>query len=112
MTCGCDARRTEDRTESVRAEESICVLSIATVGFATNSASVVIGAPTAMPVPDQVLARTHPTLDDLEVAICAGFAAAYMLVRRESLSALPGVAIAVALVPPLCSAGILLYFGA
>lgn len=34
-----------------------------------------------------------------------------MLVRRESLAALPGVAIAVALVPPLCSAGILLYYG-
>lgn len=67
-------------------------------------------APQSMPIPGQVLSRTHPGVGDLAVALSAGMAAAFMQVRRETLSALPGVAISVALVPPLASAGVLLYF--
>ena len=60
----------------------------------------------------EIIARTNPNIGDLLVALCAGTAAAYMMVRKEALSALPGVAIAVALVPPLCVSGILAYIEA
>jgi uncharacterized hydrophobic protein (TIGR00271 family) len=67
--------------------------------------------PRDLTLPDEVLAWTHPGLADLLVALSAGVGAAYMLIRREALSALPGAAIAVSLVPPLGAAGILLHFG-
>ena len=55
---------------------------------------------------NQILARIHPSLIDLGVAIAAGIAAAMANVRRNVADSLPGVAIAVALVPPLCVVGI------
>lgn len=61
-------------------------------------------------LPNEVLARTSPTLLDLAVALAAGAAGAYTLVRKES-SAIPGVAVAVALVPPLATVGITLEAG-
>ncbi|MEH6582581.1 MAG: DUF389 domain-containing protein [Halioglobus sp.] len=57
-------------------------------------------------MPEQVLARTRPTYYDLLIALAAGSAGAYTITRKES-SAIPGVAVAVALLPPLASAGIL-----
>ena len=57
-------------------------------------------------LPEQVLARTRPTYYDLLIALAAGSAGAYTIVRKES-GAIPGVAVAVALLPPLASAGIL-----
>ena len=53
----------------------------------------------------QMLARGEPNLLDLLVAVAAGAAAAYGVCRSSVAAALPGVAIAVALVPPLCVAG-------
>jgi uncharacterized hydrophobic protein (TIGR00341 family) len=63
-------------------------------------------------ISEEILSRTNPNVGDLLVALCAGMAAAYMMVRKEALSALPGVAIAVALLPPLCVSGILAYLNA
>ena len=54
------------------------------------------------------MARTRPTLLDLGVAIFSGMAVAYALCRSDASAALPGVAIAAALVPPIASAGITL----
>ena len=56
-------------------------------------------------------ARTSPGLLDLGVALAAGAAGAYVTVRRTGTDALPGVAIAVALVPPLATVGICLELG-
>lgn len=56
----------------------------------------------------EVLSRTAPTLLDLGVALLAGMAGAYALCESDAAGALPGVAIAAALVPPLASAGIAL----
>jgi len=53
-------------------------------------------------------ARTAPGLLDLGVALAAGAAGAYVAVRRTGTDALPGVAIAVSLVPPLATVGICL----
>lgn len=58
------------------------------------------------PITDEIAARINPTLLDLAVAILSGVAAAYAKSHREILQNLAGVAIAVALVPPLAVAGI------
>ena len=57
----------------------------------------------------EILARTNPNMLDLGIAIAAGAAGAYITVRSEAGSALPGVWIAVALIPPLATVGITLY---
>ncbi len=54
----------------------------------------------------EILARTQPSLIDLGVALAAGAAGAFAQSRRSIINALPGVAIAVALVPPLSVIGI------
>ena len=56
-------------------------------------------------------ARTSPGLLDLGVALAAGAAGAFVAVRRTGSDALPGVAIAVSLVPPLATVGICLELG-
>jgi uncharacterized hydrophobic protein (TIGR00271 family) len=56
-------------------------------------------------------ARTHPGILDLGVALAAGAAGAYVAARRTGSDALPGVAIAVSLVPPLATVGICLELG-
>ncbi len=69
----------------------------------------VFKAPTNVVIPAEVLARTNPKMAELLIGLCAGIAAAYILIHKETVSVLPGVAISVALVPPLCAAGLLLY---
>lgn len=54
----------------------------------------------------EVLARTQPSLVDMGVALFSGLAGAFALTYWEAAGALPGVAIAAALVPPLASVGI------
>ena len=66
--------------------------------------------PSNVVIPAEIIARTNPKMAELIIGLCAGIAAAYMLIYKETLSALPGVAISVALVPPLCVAGFLTYF--
>lgn len=53
----------------------------------------------------EILARTAPTLLDLFVAIAAAFAGVIALTTRGTTFIVPGVAIATAIIPPLCSAG-------
>ncbi len=59
----------------------------------------------------ELAARGGPTLLDLGVALLAGMAAAYAYARPHLVAALPGVAIAAALVPPIATAGVALSFG-
>lgn len=56
----------------------------------------------------EVLSRTNPNLLDLAIALFSGLAGAVAVCRFSSASGvttLPGVAIAVALMPPLCAIG-------
>ena len=62
-------------------------------------------------LPEEVLARTHPTPFDLGIALAGGAAAAYALAQPRLSAALPGVAIATALMPPVCTIGIGLSLG-
>jgi uncharacterized hydrophobic protein (TIGR00271 family) len=60
----------------------------------------------------EMLARTKPQLFDLLVAVFSGFAGAYALLDEKISPALPGVAIATAIVPPLANAGLCFSVGA
>ncbi|MGB0564268.1 MAG: TIGR00341 family protein [Spirulinaceae cyanobacterium] len=62
-------------------------------------------------VTPEILARVQPTLIDLLVAIAAGAAGAYAKSHPQIADSFPGVAIAVALVPPLGVVGIGLALG-
>ena len=57
-------------------------------------------------VTNEIEGRLHPSTLDLLVAILSGVAGALANVRDNIAKSLPGVAIAVALVPPLCVSGI------
>jgi uncharacterized hydrophobic protein (TIGR00271 family) len=53
----------------------------------------------------ELLARTSPTLWDVAIAFFGGAAGIVAISRREFSNIVPGVAIATALMPPLCTAG-------
>lgn len=53
----------------------------------------------------EISGRTKPTLLDVLVAFFGGVAGVVSGSRKEKTNAIPGVAIATALMPPLCSAG-------
>jgi uncharacterized hydrophobic protein (TIGR00271 family) len=53
----------------------------------------------------EIMGRTQPNILDLMVALFSGAAAGYAISRKEVAAALPGVAIAAALVPPLTVVG-------
>ena len=53
----------------------------------------------------ELLARTSPTLWDVLIAFFGGMAGIIGLTREEKSAVIPGVAIATALMPPLCTAG-------
>lgn len=57
-------------------------------------------------ITSEIMNRTHPNLLDLGVAIVAGIVGAYCQTRSKLSDSLAGVAIAVALVPPLSVVGI------
>lgn len=59
-------------------------------------------------LPSEMLSRGEPNFLDLVVALVSGVAGAYALGRPNLVSALPGVAIAAALVPPIATSGMAL----
>ncbi len=78
--------------------------------------AIAVGALLGLLVPaatpqSEILGRTSPSLLDLGVALVSGAAGAYALSRKGVSTALPGVAIAAALVPPLATVGIGLSLG-
>ncbi|EXI81292.1 MAG: putative hydrophobic domain protein [Candidatus Accumulibacter appositus] len=77
------------------------------VGFA-----LILGLlPFALEVTPEMLARTKPTLLDVFVAALAGLAGGLAMVDERTSPALPGVAIATSLTPPLATCGLSLAFG-
>lgn len=53
----------------------------------------------------QLLARTQPTLWDVLIAFFGGFAGVISSAKKDGGNVVPGVAIATALMPPLCTVG-------
>lgn len=73
----------------------VALAAIATLLFASTS------EPTA-----EILARTEPSLVFFLVGVTAGLAVSYVLAQPEWSETLPGIAISVALIPPLSTVGI------
>jgi len=92
----------KDRTLKVRSTVTLVVGILVTLLTATVVENLLsLYEPTEM-----ILARIQPSLIDLGVAVAAAGAGALGATRKNISAALPGVAIAVALVPPLCVTGI------
>jgi uncharacterized hydrophobic protein (TIGR00271 family) len=92
---------------SVRALLTLIVGTFATIATAAVAGLVIpFGAPTS-----EMLARGSPSLIDLGVAVAAGVVGAYATARKDIPAALAGVAIAAALVPPLCTTGLAISIG-
>ncbi len=56
-----------------------------------------------IPAGKELLARTHPNYLDLMIALAGGAVGAYAVITPRIVNAVVGVAIATALVPPLCT---------
>ncbi|MGV9825950.1 DUF389 domain-containing protein [Gordonia sp. NPDC003429] len=97
-------------------------LIVSSVGYVVAGAAVVtlMGVLLAQVIPNpvtvlsnaQVLGRTSPTIDDLLAALATGLVGAIAITRRDVGDVLPGVAIAISLVPPLGVVGVCLGSGA
>ena len=61
--------------------------------------------PLSLNNPTELLARTNPTIYDVIIALFGGFAGILEQSRKEKGTVFSGVAIATALMPPLCTAG-------
>ncbi len=62
-------------------------------------------SPLALAEPTELLARTRPTIYDVFIAFFGGMAGIIESARKEKGTVFAGVAIATALMPPLCTAG-------
>ena len=94
----------------LRADDKLFTSALKTIAvgvvIALAAAALTTRGFSAKPVTHEMLGRLNPTLLDLAVAVFSGIAAAYAKSHKEIAQNLAGVAIAVALVPPLAVAGI------
>ncbi len=91
-------------TDRALIQGSLRELGWATVLVLAVSGLYFLVSPLASPT-TELLARTRPTLLDVGVAFFGGVAGIVAGSRRQPSMAIPGVAIATALMPPLCTAG-------
>ena len=62
-------------------------------------------SPLSLANPSELLARTQPTIYDVLIALFGGFAGIIETSRKDKGTVISGVAIATALMPPLCTVG-------
>ena len=65
-----------------------------------------VATPESLATNSQVVGRTSPSLMDLIAALATGFAGGFAMCRKDLSAVLPGVAIAISLVPPLGVVGV------
>lgn len=90
-----------DRKLLAKAVRELALATFVTLGVSTIYFWL---SPLAAPTQEEI-ARITPTLLDVGVALFGGIAGIVAGSRRDQSLALPGVAIATALMPPLCTAG-------
>lgn len=84
--------------------KSLRALSLATAVSIGASTLYFFVSPLGEPT-QEILSRTHPTLLDVLIAFFGGLAGVISGSRDTKTNAIPGVAIATALMPPVCTAG-------
>ena len=76
------------------------------VGLSLSSSFIFFSIPIFQEVTPEILARTQPDVRDVLIAITGGLALIIALSRHKAMTnTIAGVAIATALMPPLCTAG-------
>lgn len=88
----------------------LCVQECASLGWLSPLHGISEASPLRL-FPHEMESRTQPQFYDLLIALASGAAAAHAMGRHNLFSALPGVAIAAALVPPIATSGIALSHG-
>jgi uncharacterized hydrophobic protein (TIGR00271 family) len=68
--------------------------------------AVFVATPESLSTNSQVIGRTSPSLMDLMAALATGLAGGFAMCRKDLSAVLPGVAIAISLVPPLGVVGV------
>jgi len=68
--------------------------------------SVFVATPESLATNSQVVGRTSPSLMDLIAALATGLAGGFAMSRKDLSAVMPGVAIAISLVPPLGVIGV------
>ena len=76
-----------------------------TTAFSVTTATVFFLFTPIAEAQSELLARTSPTIYDVFIALFGGLAGVIALSTKEKGNVIPGVAIATALMPPLCTAG-------
>lgn len=91
-----DAELMKDAARNILVMVSISIIS---------SALFFLISPLKLEQPSELLARTNPTVYDVFIALFGGIAGMFETARKEKGTVLPGVAIATAIMPPLCTVG-------
>src|ERR687890_2281816 len=99
-----------DRTNLTRSLLHVAGGAVAAVGIGWLVGVLVVD-PVVAETNSQVAQRVHPKLIDLLAALATGCVGSVALVRRDISDTLPGVAIAISLVPPLSVVGFTLEAG-
>jgi uncharacterized hydrophobic protein (TIGR00271 family) len=96
-----------------RMTSSLVLVGVSVVGAIAVAWIIATWTPALVPIAanGQISSRVSPTLLDMGIALAAGAAGAYATVDDRVSASLPGVAIAVALVPPLGVVGVTLRAG-
>lgn len=76
-----------------------------TTAFSVTTATIFFLFTPIAEAQSELLARTSPTIFDVFIALFGGLAGVVALSTKEKGNVIPGVAIATALMPPLCTAG-------
>lgn len=91
-----------DRALLLRSVSTLFIGSLMVLFISTTLSYVIPG----VEFNEQISARINPNLYDILIALASGFVGAYAYVNPRISSSISGVAIAVALMPPLCTVGI------
>ena len=98
-----------DEVEQAGVVAIVGILVAVGTGFLVTA---ILGQSTDVDTNSEIASQISPTLLDLGIALAAGAAGAYALSRSDVSDALPGVAVAIALVPPLAVVGVTAQLGA
>jgi len=85
---------------------AISVLGVIGVAWLLSELSIITVPVISFLSNSQIAGRVSPRMIDLYAALWSGAAAAFAMSREDVADSLPGAAIAIALVPPLCVVGI------
>ena len=80
-------------------------LGVATIFSVLTSTLYFLISPLESKPVSELLARTSPTIYDVLIALFGGLAGIVAMATKQKGNVIPGVAIATALMPPLCTAG-------